>query len=91
MYIEYFLTVNVQAQFGVIRCIPILGDLISRNQWLYSKMDQNFSLRVKSLLSAEYISLLSVLSLGSFCAYAVFDDLVSTFDSGICVLLSLSC
>ncbi len=54
--------------------------LYLENQWASSKTDQYLSLRGKSLVPAEYLSLLSVQCQcgGSFGAFPVFDNLVFT-------------
>ncbi len=45
------------------------------------KKDQNFSLRDKSFVHTEYLSLLIVQGqFGVICCLSNFDDLVSTFD-----------
>ena len=62
----------------------VLGDIISRKPVVAEKMDQNVTFKVRSLVPAEYLLLLSVqCQFGSFGAFPVFDDLVSTFHLNI--------
>ena len=84
VYIEYMQFLTVKCSNSVLGhwvhfCIS--GILYVEKQWLQSEWDQNFSLRGKSFMHTEHLSLLSVqCQFGVITTLPVFDDLVSTVD-----------